>query len=400
MTAYLDRVRQLSEGQPSLRVRARSRFEPVPPDAEPPWERAAAAIPPPSPRAAAEVPGARRPAGAGPRVAGHVRRQPVSAAPADPPAAAPSPGGLSPGGLSPGGLSPGGLSPAGLSPGGRLAGRAGPGPRPDRDGDPGPRPTTPQSAAGIQRSQDTADRTRRAGPGDVAGGEGADQASPPELARRRLPAEEATDRAAAAWPAGAEPGAMLEWPARAEPGVMPEWPAGVEPDDLTAWPGGAEPSAAAARLAGAGTSTSTTWPTAGRVRPGLPPPDGADRRTSAGEQSQAGYRRLRSAQAATGVQDSWRFFAPAFPAEPAGLSGDGMGPQARTGRPGRTGLTPADAEPEQVTVTIGRVDVRVGPPGPAAPDPRLATQARPRAARPRPGRLEDYLRARAAGRIG
>ena len=66
MTAYLNRVRQLSEGQPSLRVRARSRFEPVPPDAEPPWERAAAAILPPSPGAAAEVPGARRPAGAGP----------------------------------------------------------------------------------------------------------------------------------------------------------------------------------------------------------------------------------------------------------------------------------------------------------------------------------------------
>ena len=93
-------------------------------------------------------------------------------------------------------------------------------------------------------------------------------------------------------------------------------------------------------------------------------------------------------------------FAPAFPAEPAGLSGDGMGLQARTGRPGRTGFTAADGEPDQVTVTIGRVDVRVGPPGPAVPDPRLAAQARQRAAGPRPGRLEDYLRARAAGRIG
>ena len=378
MTAYLDRVRQLSEGQPSLRVRARSRFEPVPPDAEPPWERAAAAIPPPSPGTAAEVPGARGPAGAGPRVAGHVRRRPVSAAPARPPAADPAPGPPSPGGLSPGGLSSGG----------RLAGRAGPGPRPHRDGDPGPRPTTPRPAAGIQRSQDSAGRARRVGPGDAVGGEGADQAGPPEPTRRRLPAEEATDRAAAAWLAEAEPGAM------------PEWPAGAEPGDLTAWPAGAGPSAAAARLADAGTSTSTTWPTAGRVRPGLPPPDGADWGTSAGEQSQAGYRRLRSAQAATGEQDSWPSFAPAFPAEPAGLSGDGLGLQARTGRPGRTGFTAADGEPDQVTVTIGRVDVRVGPPGPAAPDPRLAAQARQRAAGPRPGRLEDYLRARVAGRIG
>ena len=40
MTAYIDRVRRLAVGQPSLRVRPRSRFEPAPPEAEPPWERA------------------------------------------------------------------------------------------------------------------------------------------------------------------------------------------------------------------------------------------------------------------------------------------------------------------------------------------------------------------------
>ena len=166
---------------------------------------------------------------------------------------------------------------------------------------------------------------------------------------------------------------------------MPEWPAGAEPGDLTAWPAGAGPSAAAARLADAGTSTSTTWPTAGRVRPGLPPPDGADWGTSAGEQSQAGYRRLRSAQAATGEQDSWPSFAPAFPAEPAGLSGDGLGLQARTGRPGRTGFTAADGEPDQVTVTIGRVDVRVGrPAGRAGSPPGRSGQTAGRGAAARP----------------
>ncbi len=39
MTAYVDRVRRLAGGQPSLRVRPRSRFEPVSPGSEPPWER-------------------------------------------------------------------------------------------------------------------------------------------------------------------------------------------------------------------------------------------------------------------------------------------------------------------------------------------------------------------------
>ena len=40
MTAYMDRMRRLADGQPSLRVRPRSRFEPVSPGSDPPWERA------------------------------------------------------------------------------------------------------------------------------------------------------------------------------------------------------------------------------------------------------------------------------------------------------------------------------------------------------------------------
>ena len=40
MTAYMERVQRLAGDQPSLRVRPRSRFEPVSPGSEPPWERA------------------------------------------------------------------------------------------------------------------------------------------------------------------------------------------------------------------------------------------------------------------------------------------------------------------------------------------------------------------------
>jgi hypothetical protein len=54
-----------------------------------------------------------------------------------------------------------------------------------------------------------------------------------------------------------------------------------------------------------------------------------------------------------------------------------------------------------VTVTIGRIDVRVGPPrstaGPAAAAPQPGGDG---PARPGPSRLEDYLRARSSGRVG
>ena len=154
MTAYLDRVRQLSEGQPSLRVRARSRFEPVPPDAEPPWERAAAAIPPPSPGTAAEVPGA--------------------AGPPEPDHGWP---GMFVDGRFPR-LRPGlprrirhrarrrraGCRRAGCHRAVGLAGRAGPGPRPHRDGDRRTPADDATAGGGIQRSQDSAGRARRVGP--------------------------------------------------------------------------------------------------------------------------------------------------------------------------------------------------------------------------------------------
>ena len=94
MTAYLDRVRRLSEGQPSLRVRTRSRFEPVPPDAEPPWERAAEAAPPPFAGAGTETADAHGTAGPGPRAAVRAGRGLVAATPAGPAQTEPAPGPL------------------------------------------------------------------------------------------------------------------------------------------------------------------------------------------------------------------------------------------------------------------------------------------------------------------
>ncbi len=100
---------------------------------------------------------------------------------------------------------------------------------------------------------------------------------------------------------------------------------------------------------------------------------------------------------------------------PGGLGPAGSGPGGRAGdadplagdrggasRPERSdpGGYPAArrAQPDEVTVTIGRVEVRVGP-APAAPGPAAPPAGAP-ASRPQPSRLEDYLRARTAGRVG
>ncbi len=356
MTAYLDRVRQLSEGQPSLRVRARSRFEPVPPEAEPPWERSAEATPTP-PGAGARAPGEHRlartrpgaatPWAAGSRAAGPVRPRPLPAAEGTLLTADPAPG-----------------------PPGPSAGR---------------------SSAGVPPSRDAAGQIRRAAPGDAAVAEGTGQLHPP--GRRRHPADEPEDRPAAGRPAGAEPGTTAAGPVEAEPGT-------------TAAPNGAAIGTVAASAG------------AGRARPGASPrqagpeqqtgperqagPEqqaGSERQAGAGERSRDAYPALRSALAAADERDGRPSFAPAFPAWPPELSGDGPAPPVRAGHPGLTGILPADHEPDQVTVTIGRIDVRVGPPGPAAPDPRRTAQPGRRDTR-RPGRLEDYLRARTAGRVG
>jgi hypothetical protein len=361
MTAYLDRVRRLTEGRPSLRVRARSRFEPLPSDAEPAWERAAYAASPP-PGAEPPMPGERRPDEAEPRAAGAARQRLVPVDPAsDPPgwpAADPVPG--------PPGWSAEPAPDAPASP--ALAG-----PGPHRNGDPGPRPVRqtwpPRPTADATRSQDAAGQDREAAAGDAAPREDTGQVGRPEPGWRRRSADEAGDRPATVRPAGAETRTVAPPSARAEAGTGNPPPAAAEAGTGNPPPAGAEPGPGPAQ------------PTAGRVRPGP-----------------AASSSPRSDRAAADEQDS----SPpaAFPGWSPESSSDQTAPRVHAGRRGPAGSAPDSAPPDQVTVTIGRVDVRIGPPRPARSDSGASAQGNRPGTRPRPGRLEDYLRARAAGRVG
>jgi len=96
-----------------------------------------------------------------------------------------------------------------------------------------------------------------------------------------------------------------------------------------------------------------------------------------------------------------RFPAAADQAGLAELATDDQAAPPRSGlhgRPDASRRAAAGAGTDEVTVTIGRVEVRVSPPPAQAAAPPGADAARP--ARPRPSRLEDYLRARASGRAG
>ena len=104
----------------------------------------------------------------------------------------------------------------------------------------------------------------------------------------------------------------------------------------------------------------------------------------------------------------WRFSPPAGRAglaEPAadraGLAEPAADDRAIAPRPVHPDVgrrTDTRAGPDEVTVTIGRIEVRVGPP--PAPAGAAAGAAKDRPSRPQPSRLEDYLRARGSGRIG
>jgi hypothetical protein len=79
----------------------------------------------------------------------------------------------------------------------------------------------------------------------------------------------------------------------------------------------------------------------------------------------------------------------AAPAQAAWLAAQAPAPVARPAEPRTIEV------PTQVSVTIGRVEVRAAPaPAPAAPAPPAARPKR------EPPSLDDYLRARASGRAG
>jgi len=112
---------------------------------------------------------------------------------------------------------------------------------------------------------------------------------------------------------------------------------------------------------------------------------------------QAMARWLRDADDAAGPP-RWRFSPPADRAGLAEPAADDRAIAPWPGHPDVDRRKDARARPDEVTVTIGRIEVRVGPP--PAPAGAAAGAAKDRSSRPQPSRLEDYLRARASGRIG
>jgi hypothetical protein len=375
MTAYLDRIRGLADGQPSLRVRPRSRFEPASPDAEPPWGR-------PGPDGAAlraETGEAAAAGHAGARADAH---WPAAGYPETGTGAA--------------------RTRSGLRPGRSLASSDS---RSAADS-PGSFPAPPDARRSRAVPPPHVRPVPPDGPLGVSGRPWPAAADPAEADRAEAGAADA--RFARPAPAGdLAPGdEHRPGPGRPDPGLL----------DLASESTGSVPAPARSRPGWTGSAPGDRTG-AGAVLPAAP-----GRRP--GSAAQPG-KRAESAEPGLAAARP-RVTASAPRSEPAGpylgrLSvPDGFAPAGpgRSGRPGdpdpaaddRAGASQPErpgpggppaagkAQPDEVTVTIGRVEVRVGPP-PAAPGP-AAPSGGARPPRPQPSRLEDYLRARSARRIG
>ena len=380
MTAYADRLQRLAGGEPSLRLRPRSRFEPVLASSEPPWERAAgpqAAVPfelaggaetAPAEPHGARVPGGRPQAAeeahspgrsAGPAAR---RRRPAAgdfaatAGPATASAHAGRPAGL------PGAEQDGSRIPPVRTEHGEAGQTAGPRPEagrhpaaPDR---PAGRASTPRGRRVAAASEPAGPAWRRPGTGSPressTSGDPAPGSSPPASPR---PASQAP---ASPRPVSQAPASSGHAPADTADTGPASGPAGSREDRVGQEPGGA---------AGWGSHLPAT-----------------DR--LGGESAGPGDRPLRYRAAGLGTEE--------LPA----------GDPARAGTPGLRGAErkTADPGPEalgDVTVTIGRIDVRVAPPQSTASLAAGAPQpGGDGPAEPGPSRLEDYLRARSSGRVG
>ena len=414
MTAYMERVQRLAGDQPSLRVRSRSRFEPVSPGSEPPWERAVpdAALSPfrtespfqtESPFESDDEAGT-RPSNM-PLTGGIAGKRPVPAVPADghpdtagarpwsslsserslgsspvPSASAvpehfsglgdarrrPRAPGSPPTGSEepPAAMGPPAHAlPASADPGTEASGQT----RPDRHALPGDlshRDEHPSVPDGPRVQTDPADRASGSTSPVLA------PASP-----RPRPADPAAgSRSAAGLAVPATRGSRFEADPEPAERVSPDQPV-LPMDRVPATPPGRrrEPADVAGPL---------RWrfsPPAGRA--GLVEP--AAGRAGLAEPT-AGRARLAEPTA-----------------DRAGLAEPAADDRAIAPRPVHPDVgrrTDARAGPDEVTVTIGRIEVRVGPP--PAPAGAAAGAAKDRPLRPQPSRLEDYLRARGSGRIG
>jgi hypothetical protein len=372
MTAYIDRVRRLAADRPSLRVRPRSRFEPTPPDAElgperalrdktwSPFEIGNEAAAPPA-----------RPPGDVPPTAGRPPA-PAPAVPGDHPdaeTARPWPG-LRPQNSPRSSHAPSAPAvPEDVS--GSVAGRrrrASGGP-PARPGGPPTVISSPSAARPVSADHAVAASSRErpgrpAVPGDVSD----------RNERRPLP------------PQGPRPPSGPAHRASGPTGYAPA-PTGSRPASTGSMPGD---------LSAAGLAVPAT---PGSRFEASPEPNG---RIDPNEPALAMDRV--PAPAPRPQPDPAEAAAPRrFPlrADRTGLAELAADDRARASRPARPGVdrrTAAAAQPDEVTVTIGRVEVRVGPPPPPPGAAAGAGDGRP--VRPQPSRLEDYLRARAAGRVG
>jgi len=361
MTAYIERIRGLTGGEPSLRVRPRSRFEPAPPETEPPW---ADTVPGPALRHAEA-------SDAGPAESWPETLWPAADDPRE--AARPWSGSRSGGspawpGSSPAPDSPGPSELAEPSAGARRR------PPPPRPPEPPGRPGLARGAA-ADRAESGAQHARsaRPAPDDQLVHRHERRGSPGPTSPSRLdPAVEPPE----AVPAPARPGRDRSSPV--SPGRS-----------------GAE----AARPVGPARrpdSASPAGSAAGSTEPAF---------TLSGDRLQGRGRPVRSELAGPylGRISGPGGFASAAsglgrrPGDAAPLADDRGGP-SRPEHPDPGWYPPAGrTQPDEITVSIGRVEVRV------SPAPAVSGPAAPPAApspRPQPSRLEEYLRARTAGRVG
>jgi hypothetical protein len=377
VTAYIDRVRRLAAGQPSLRVRPRSRFEPAPPDAEPPWERTLPDDTWSSSEIDSEAAGhPARPQGDAPLIAGTVGRPPASAVPPDHPDA--------------------------------RAARPWPGLRPQHSSGSShasPAPAVPEDFSGLAagRRQRVSDRPA-AGPEEPPTVVGSASTVRPISAGHTVAA---SGRAHPALPAMA---GHLSDRDKHRP-VRPEGPGPQSgPADRTSRPTGYVPEGASSRPASTG-STPDDRSDAGLAVPAArgrrfavsQEPNGrADPHETAPPMAQAAATapqpRPDPAEAAGPARS--RFPLRAGRIALAELTADDPAMASRPAGPDIGRRTAAEARPDEVTVTIGRVEVRVGPPPPAGAAAGVGGAGGGRPARAQPSRLQDYLRARAAGRVG
>ena len=380
MTAYIDRLRMLTGGQLPLRARPRSRFEPAPPGSEPPWERSApdSALPPLEIDDVVQARPGAAPCGAALPTDPAGRPAAAPAVPADShPDAAAAPPRSGPAPRQPPGLSRSPSAPVRPEPPPAPVQARPRGAQADLPPPPGPgeppaviRPASPARQAPADRAEAASGHVRLArltARTDGLSHRGERRSAPPgepgPLAGLR--GRPSVPAGAAAPPAGSGPGSK----------------GSAQGDRSAAWP-----AVTATRARRSGTSQEPDVPAA-PDQPALP----TDR-----ARGTASTLRREAADAAV----PYRGRLPA-PGDRTGAAEPADGDPAITPRPGHPGAgrrTAAAAQPDEVTVTIGCVEVRVGPP----PSPAAVTSrgGGTRPSRPQPSRLDEYLRARAAGRVG